>query len=227
MNKHAEPETILPDVPLLETDGEPLESSWHRAAMNLLIEVVSWLFRDRSDFYVGGNLFIYYSREQARTLEYRGPDFFYVARVPRLPQRPYWAVWQEGGRYPDVIIELLSPTTAHEDRTTKKDLYEQTFRTPDYYCYDPDTHELEGWRLNKRGRYRALKPNERGWLWCEELQLWLGTWNGKYLEEEGTWLRFYDRQGRLVPIRAEAAEAELARVKARLAELEKRRRRRP
>jgi Uma2 family endonuclease len=235
MQTAAEPEVALPDVPLLETDGEPLETSWHRAEINLLIEVLAWLFRDRDDYYSGGNMFIYYSEEQARTRRYRGPDFFYVEGVSRTPDRPYWVVWREGGRYPDVIIELLSPTTAVEDCTTKKDLYERVFRTHEYFCYDPDRGNLEGWRLGKRRRYQAIKPDERGWMWVETLQLWLGPWNGTYLGTEAIWPRFYDAEGKLVPTRAEAeeqraneqqrraeaAEAEVAQLKARLAELEK------
>jgi hypothetical protein len=57
----------------------------------------------------------------------------------------------------------------------------------------------------------------------EELGLWLGTWRGQYQGYEAVWLRFYDAEGRLVPTRAEAAEAELARLQERLAELERER----
>src|SRR5262249_36114836 len=134
------------------------------------------------------------------------------------------AVWQEGGRYPDVIIELLSPTTAEEDRTTKRTLYERTFRTAEYVCYDPQTEQIEGWRLGSRRRYRTITPNERGWIEVEELGLWLGTWQGTYQGYEAVWLRFYDAEGRLVPTQAEvaaAAEAEVARLRERLAELER------
>jgi len=60
-------------------------------------------------------------------------------------------------------------------------------------------------------------------MWTEQLQLWVGTWEGVYLGEQATWLRFYDANGVLIPIpseaeraRAEAAEAEVARLKARL-----------
>jgi Uma2 family endonuclease len=211
----------LPKVKLRETDGEPLESSWHRAEIGLLLEVLAWLFRDRDDYYAGGNMFIYFNEEQARTWSYRGPDFFYVSGVARLPDRRYWVVWKEGGRYPDLIIELLSPKTAKADRTTKKDLYEKTFRTPEYFCYDPDSQKLEGWRFGEGAHYQPIQPNEHGWLWSEELHLWLGTWKGEYLRIEATWLRFYDANGQLAPIRAEAAEAEIAQLKARLAEEEK------
>jgi Uma2 family endonuclease len=196
---------LLPDVELLETDGEPLESDWHRLEINLLIEVVKLHERDQTDYYVGGNMFIYFSEEQARNHDFRGPDFFFVRRVKSEPLRKYWAVWLEGGRYPDAIIELLSSSTAVLDRTVKKDVYEKTFRTPSYFCYDPATKQLQGWRLVS-GKYEPLTCNERGWLWCEELGLWLGTWEGKFQGNHATWLRFYDAAGNVVPTFAEAAE---------------------
>ena len=198
-------EGILPQVELIEEDGEPLESAWHRLAMTLLIEVVTHFLRHRQDFYVGGNMFLYFSTQQARNRDFRGPDFFLVnGGVRRSPPRRYWAVWNEGGRYPDVVVELLSPTTASEDRTTKKDVYERVFRTAEYYCYDPDTRTLEGWRL-ARGSYEPIAPDEHGRLWCEELGLWLGTWEGVYLEERQVWLRFFDAACEPVPTPAEAA----------------------
>jgi Uma2 family endonuclease len=193
----------LKNLPLLEDDGEPLETPWHRACMTLLIEAVLYWLRDRTDFYVGGNMFVYYSPQQAMDRDYRGPDFFFVKGVSLEPPRRVWAVWFEGGRLPDVIIELLSPTTAREDRTTKKDLYEQTFQTRNYFCYDPFAGVLEGWQL-RGGRYEPLVPNERGWLWCPELQLWLGTWEGEFQRVTTTWLRWYDPDGQVVPIPAEA-----------------------
>lgn len=219
LTSQAELAELLPKVELLETDGVPLESDWHRAEIALLIEIVDWLFRGRTDFYVGGNMFIYYCEEQARTRKYRGPDFFFVDGVKREPRRRYWAVWQEGGRYPDVIIELLSPKTAKQDRTTKKDLYEKVFHTFEYFCYDPATQRLEGWRLVE-GAYAELTLNEQGRLYCKKLGLWLGTLTGRHLGSQEVWLRFFDPEGQVVPTRAEAAEAELARLKAQFAERE-------
>jgi Uma2 family endonuclease len=249
------PFDALAALPLVETDGVPLETPWHRTAINLLIEVILLLLRNRTDFYVGGNMFLYYSAQQVRNREFRGPDFFYVNGVDRNRPRQWWAVWEEGGRTPDVIIELLSPSTAEADRTTNRTLAERIFHTAEYFCYEPETNMLEGWRMGSRRRYRAIRPNEHGWLWSEELQLWLGAWTGTYQETTATWLRFYDREGRLVPTeqeaekqqteaalrqadaekqraeaekqraetekqRADTAESELARLRARLAELE-------
>ena len=221
----AEPDPFFPtpEIELVETDGEPLESDWHRIEMNLLIDSVQVHFAGRTDYYAGGNMFIYFSERHARNRDYRGPDFFFVRGVPSLPLRPYWAVWKEDGRYPDVIIELLSPTTAEADRTVKKDLYEQVFHTANYFCYDPDTRTLEGWQLDSHLRYVPLTPNERGWLWCEQLGLWLGMVEGSSRGDTMTWLRFFTPDGVLVPTpaeaerqRADALEAEVARLRARL-----------
>jgi hypothetical protein len=52
--------------------------------------------------------------------------------------------------------------------------------------------------LNATGRYEDLVANDRGWLWCEELGLWLGTWEGDYRRQRAVWLRFYTPQGDLV-----------------------------
>jgi Uma2 family endonuclease len=217
MNWEVAPPVPVPDSSLLiESDGIPLESHWHVLQIHLLIDSISYWFRFRDDFYAGGNMFIYFSEEQARNRDYRGPDFFYVNGVNRWPLRRYWAVWLEGGRYPDLIIELLSPTTAEMDRTIKKALYEKTFHTHEYVCYDPDTEQLQGWRLNARSRYRTIRLDSRGRLWLDELQMWLGTWRGKYQGADMAWLRFFDDQGNLVLTadEAEAARAEREQIRA-------------
>lgn len=208
------------DLP--EEDGEPLETNWHRAQMNLLIDVVTYRWRDRQDFFVGGNMFIYYSPEQAFNRDYKGPDFFVIKGVDGSYSRNKWVSWIEGDRLPNVIVELLSSSTASEDLGRKKDLYERTFRTPNYFCYDPDEDYLWGWHLVGR-HYVPLEPDEQGRLWSAELDAWIGTWEGRYLQHRATWLRLFDAGGELIPTgeeaerqRAEAAEAELARLRAEL-----------
>jgi Uma2 family endonuclease len=201
-------ETIfpLPQVELIESDGEPLESDWHRLEMNLLIEVVTVHMGDTTDFFVGGNMFIYFNEQQARDRDFRGPDFFFVRGVPLNPPRPYWAVWKESGKYPDMIIELSSPTTIKEDLGIKKETYEKVFHTHEYICYNPFSGRLDAWRLTDH-RFEPIVPDKRGWLWCKELNLWLGPWKGKFQGKEDTYLRFYNTEGNLVPTIGEAAQA--------------------
>ena len=99
-----------PDELLISEDGVPLESDWHAIEIGLLRELVHQHLPDRQDFFAGGNMFIYFNEEQARNKDFRGPDFFFVWGVSPMPLRPHWTIWKEGGRYPNLIIELLSPS---------------------------------------------------------------------------------------------------------------------
>ena len=201
-----------------EEDGIPLESNWHRIQMNLFIDSVYARWRDRDDYFAGGNMFIHYSVQQLKNRDFLGPDFFVVKNTDGKRKRNTWKVWEENGRFPDVIVELASTSTIRNDLGKKKDLYERIFRTPEYFCYDPETHHLRGWRLRGR-RYEEIVPNEQGWMKSEELGLWLGRWEGEFLLLNTIWLRFYDDTGGLVPTIAET-EARRAEAEARRAETE-------
>ncbi|MGL5926470.1 Uma2 family endonuclease, partial [Chroococcidiopsis sp.] len=200
-------EPTLPPTELIFDDGEPLETNRHRIAMNALIRSLPSAMADRDDYFVGGNMFIYYSSAQVRNKDFRGPDFFVALGVDGRTDRQGWVVWEENGRYPDVIVELMSPSTAEADTGVKKEIYEQIFRTPDYYVFDPfDPNSLRGWHLDANQRYQPLVANEQGWLWCQRLGLWLGTWSGTIDRVGAVWLRFYDEAGNLVPLPEEAAQ---------------------
>jgi Uma2 family endonuclease len=181
--------------------------------MNLLIEVLSLYWADRRDYFVGGNMFFYFSALQAKKNDFRGPDFFVVLDVEHR-QRDSWVAWEEGGRYPNVIIELTSPSTAAVDRGEKKRIYEQVLRIPEYFIFDPWTGVLEGYRLSK-GKYEPILPGPEGLMESEQLDLKLGTWLGAHQGYEQVWLRFFDRQGRLLPTEHEGRQkAEQERQKA-------------
>lgn len=109
------------------------------------------------DFFFGVNMFVYYSLNQVRNKDYRGPDAFMVKDVDGARERLSWIAWVEDGRYPDVIFELLSPSTEREDLTTKKQIYEGIFHTAECFCIAPDVKRLLGWRL-ERGAYVPIQP---------------------------------------------------------------------
>ncbi|MFN5892128.1 MAG: Uma2 family endonuclease, partial [Dolichospermum sp.] len=85
--------------------------------------------------------------------------------------------WEEDGKYPNFILEILSPTTANTDREYKKELYQNTFRTPDYFWFDPYTLEFAGFHLVD-GEYQPLEENQQGHLWSRQLGLYLGIYQG-------------------------------------------------
>lgn len=222
---------------LVYDDGEPLDSGWHVYQLRLLLDLIPQAMTEqgRSDFYAGGNSFVYYSVEQARDVAtgrpyFRGPDVFWVDGVARTPIRKAWVSWEEGGRLPDVIFELLSPSTAKIDRVDKRDLYARVFRTSEYFLYDPETRKLEGLRLMGTA-YQPMIPNGEGRFWSQQLGVFLGLWHGVYDHQEADWVRLFRPDGTLVPTgkeqaeserqRAEQAEAEVARLRALLEERER------
>jgi hypothetical protein len=87
-------------------------------------------------------------------------------------------------------------STAKTDREEKKEIYQNTFRTPDYFWFDPYSLEFEGYTLI-RGKYQPIEPNQQGWLWSEELGLYLGIYADK--------LRYFSPRGQLIPTPEEAA----------------------
>ncbi|HEX9941825.1 MAG TPA: Uma2 family endonuclease [Thermoanaerobaculia bacterium] len=210
---------------LVYSDGEPLETKWHFLQIALFLKVIrlAMVERGRSDFYVGGDMFVYYSRQQAADVAkgkpyFRGPDVFWVSGVDpqRERNRKAWVAWEEGGRLPDVIVELLSPSTAKIDRTVKRDLYARVFRTAEYYLYEPETRSLEGLDLAGRA-YRPKVPDEKGRFWSEQLGMFLGLWHGVVEDQEDDWVRLFRPDDSLVLTeeeRAKAAEAEVARLRA-------------
>ncbi len=204
-----------------------METDWHTFELPLLRELIHQVMveRGRTDFYVGANLFVYYSVDQARDVAeeeerglprraYRGPDVFWVGGAGPDRRRKCWIAWEEDGRLPDVIFEMLSPYTAEKDRTEKRDLYARVLCTPEYFLYEPDTRILEGLRLVGRF-YEPIQPDENGRLWSEQLGAFVGLWHGTLPGRPAAadWVRLFRPDGSLVPTHAEAAcqRAEVAR----------------
>jgi Uma2 family endonuclease len=195
---------LMPDARALLSDEPEMESSLHYEQLALLVSCLQWYWRELRNFFIGANLTVYYHNEQLRQRQFRGPDFFVVREVDPRP-RNSWVVWGEDGRYPDLIIELLSDSTARVDRTEKKTLYQNVFRTPEYFWFSPVSLELEGFHLVD-GKYQPIEVNEYGWRWSQMLELYLGVDQGQ--------LRYFDRLGQKLPTPAEAAEMEMQRAEA-------------
>ncbi|EAZ91647.1 Uma2 family endonuclease [Crocosphaera chwakensis] len=156
----------------LWSDEPPLESDLHLQQIILLLSCLESFWSDRNDYYATGNLTIYYNAEQLKKRDFCGPDFFVVLNTEKR-LRKSWVVWGENGQYPHVIVEILSDSTAKVDRTKKKELYQNIFRTPNYFWFDPVSLEFQGFRLSE-GKYEPINPNENGYLWSDQLELYLG-----------------------------------------------------
>lgn len=179
----------------LYSDEPPLETDLHLRQIIILLSSLEWLWQDRTDFFASGNLTIYFSPKQIKSQDFRGPDFFVVLGTDRRTRKS-WVVWEEDGKYPNVIVEILSDTTARSDRETKKQVYQDTFRTPEYFWFDPHTLEFAGFVL-MAGEYEPITPTPAGHLWSRQLDLFLGVHEDK--------LRYFTADGALVPLPEEAA----------------------
>ncbi len=195
------------DQDLPSDDGEPLETIWHRHAMSLLIDSIECHWQGRKDFFVGGNMFVYYSKEPVFHKDFRGPDFFVVKGADHDKKRDSWVYWQEKGRHPNVIIELSSPSTARIDRIEKREVYAEQMRVPEYFIYDPRDDSLIGWRLIGSLYGEPLEVEHGNRIWSNELGMFIGPWDGDYLGDRDRWLRFFDAQGQVIPTFAEAEAA--------------------
>ena len=197
-----------PSIPLPPTqdelpcdDGIPMETQRHKLQMDILLDTLQPWLDQREDGYMGGNMFIYFSMEQVRNKDFRGPDFFAVLGVPKT-ERKSWVVWEEG-KAPNIVIELLSESTRNEDKTRKKEIYQNQMRVPEYFWYDPfNPDDWAGFYLNG-SEYQPLTREQRDRYLSQQLDLALVRWSGVYKGVEALWLRWETPQGELLPTEQE------------------------
>jgi predicted ribosome quality control (RQC) complex YloA/Tae2 family protein len=130
-----------------------------------------------------------------------------VLGVPK-GERKSWVVWQEG-KGPDVIVELLSESTAKTDKTTKKSIYQNQMRVPEYFWYDPfNPEDWKGFKLIN-GVYNPLELVEGGYI-SEQTNLKLVLWEGSFKGLNIVWLRWATLEGELLPTQQEKIQRERA-----------------
>nr|WP_244919195.1 Uma2 family endonuclease [Nostoc commune] len=142
----------------------------------------TYIFRNQTGF-------LYYCTQQLKSRHLSSPDFFVVLETKRKMWKS-WVVWEEDGKYPHVVVEIMSESTAQTDKGIKKKIYQDTFRAPDYFWFDPYTLEFAGFHLVD-GKYQPLQANAQGHLWSKQLGLYLGIHQGL--------LRWFTPDEQLVP----------------------------
>ncbi len=129
-------------------------------------------------------------------------DADYPTDIHRKDHRSYFC-WVYG-QPPDVVVEIVSDRRGGEEDHKMKEY--AWLRVWYYIIYDPDKYlgqeVLRVYTLGPAG-YRLVLDNRLSSLGLS-LVLWTGTWAGIHAE----WLRWVDREGRLIPTSAERAEQE-------------------
>jgi Uma2 family endonuclease len=188
---------------LLYDDGIPMETYRHKLQMDLLVDPLAAWLGDK-DAFVGGNMFVYFSPHQLKNHDFRGPDMFAVLDVPK-GERKCWVTWEEG-KGPDVVVELLSSSTASKDKTDKKEIYQNRLRVPEYFWYDPfNPNEFAGFIIRDHG-YEPIIPDEQNRLISQKLGLALVHWAGEFGGANAVWVRWATLDGVLLPTARELAQ---------------------
>ncbi|GAQ00112.1 Uma2 family endonuclease [Leptolyngbya sp. NIES-2104] len=212
-------------------DDTPVDNLQSEKQQRLLVEPLYSSKALPSPFLAAANVGLFYKLKGDPVV----PDMMLSLKVQcaddfsKKQNRSYF-VW-EFGKQPEVCVEIVSNAEGDElilsresqqkgKTTIKKNLYAE-IRIPYYVVFDPlkqiqGQDEMNGallrvW-LNVAGRYTELTPqagiNEAGQsVWLEEVGLGLTLWSGQF-EEEVTrlWLRWCDREGRVIPTGAERAD---------------------
>ncbi len=90
------------------------------------------------------------------------PDIIYIAQENKN-------IIKEKGIYgpPDLVIEIISPSSKYRDTYIKKDLYE-SFKIKEYWLVDPKNKNIEIFVLNEKEKYELFSE---GFLEEEDKQI--------------------------------------------------------
>lgn len=172
------------------------ETDRHRQLMISLLHALREFFRERTDVYVSGNIFIYY-HDEAGELQSVSPDVFVVFGAANKERRIYKLA--DEGKAPQVVIELTSRNTKIEDLVSKHYIYAR-LGVREYFLFDPYSEAIQpmlrGFRL-AGGEYLPMNGSR---IHSEVL--------GLDLVAEANVLRLHDPQTGERLLTPEEAEAE-------------------
>lgn len=226
------PKEVLPtmyDLPDEEVDQPGMPDIFHVWQARLLDETFRPPNYEPEEIFTASDLNIYYNVHDFS--QCKRPDWFAVVGLPKLEKKPEmrlsYVIWQEGID-PLIVVELLSPSTEKEDLgrklrdaknpPSKWEVYERWLRVPYYVTFSRYNDELRIFKLSGASYEEVI--DHQGRFWIEQVELGLGLWQGRYLNEDRLWLRWYDRAGNWILTSDEIAEQERQRAEAALRKAE-------
>jgi Uma2 family endonuclease len=207
-----------------------MEATPHATQRKITLESLDLVAARRPDFHLFNELLVQYPIRGQRKPRQVVPDNMVVLYegelspegsydLPLQPAKPFW------------VLEYVSKSSKRKDYQDNRQHYEKRLKVPYYLPFDPETQVLTLFHHNGR-QYVRVEPNQHGRLALPELDLEVGLLDG--------WVRFW-YQGELLPLPADlqrqftetqrqlaaeqqarqAAETELARLRAEIEELKR------
>jgi Uma2 family endonuclease len=131
-----------PEIEYPDDDGQPRSDNTLQFEWIVTIKGgLEALFRKRADVFVAGDL-LWYPVEGKPNIR-TAPDAMVVFGRPK-GYRGSYRQWEEENIAPQVVFEVLSPGNRPRDLMRKFRFYEK-FGVEEYYLYDPETGEIDGW----------------------------------------------------------------------------------
>ncbi|MGH1396664.1 MAG: Uma2 family endonuclease [Trichormus sp.] len=147
----------------------------------------------------------------------KAPDWVYVPSVKEVISNRKSYTPNLEGEIPLIVMEFLSDNDGGEYSVKRSYppgrwfFYEQILQVPIYIIFEPTGGLLEYYNL-ENGRYELKLPDENGRHWVDAMGLYLGTWQGTKEAHTGYWLRWWDKDGNLLPWAVEKIEEERQRA---------------
>lgn len=165
-----------------------------------------WLYADDPNVFVAGDL-LWYPVEGNNKIR-TAPDVLLAFGRPKGDRGSYQQ-WKEANIPPQVVFEILSPGN-RKTEMEKKLLFYDRHGVEEYYLYDPDTNDLEGW-IRTEGYLENI----------ESLKNWVSPRLGVRFDLSGEELQIFRPDGdRFLSYTEIAQQAEQSKLEAEQSKLE-------
>jgi Uma2 family endonuclease len=151
---------VQPKIVYPESDGQPMADNTKQFRWIVTIEGgLDALFKNDPNVFVAGDL-LWYPVEGQPTIR-MAPDAMVVFGRPKGDRGSYQQ-WREAGIAPQVVFEVLSPGNRVAEMIKKFQFYDR-YQVEEYYIYDPDRGDLNGWARTADGDLIAIDTIS-GWI---------------------------------------------------------------
>jgi len=190
-----------------DSDGQPMSDNTKQFRWIVVVQQnFEWLYADDPNVFVAGDL-LWYPVEGNNKIR-TAPDILVAFGRPKGDRGSYQQ-WKEANIPPQVVFEILSPGN-RKTEMEKKLLFYERHGVEEYYLYDPDTNNLEGW-IRTEGYLENI----------DSLENWVSPRSGVRFDLAGAELQIFRPNGaRFLSYTEIAQQAEQSRLEAEQSKLE-------